>query len=78
MYVCLLPVQGVITHVRVLAIFLQYLDSGHCSALIKTLPGYEDVFASHSRSGVTMEWSVLHVVYVCCLPRSAGTNMHPC
>eukprot|EP00731_Ephydatia_muelleri_P001270 Em0001g1270a len=25
-----------------------YLDSGHCSALIKALPGYEDVFASHS------------------------------
>ncbi|KAL5516228.1 hypothetical protein EMCRGX_G001509 [Ephydatia muelleri] len=25
-----------------------YLASGHCSALIKVLPGYEDVFAAHS------------------------------
>ncbi|KAL5509483.1 hypothetical protein EMCRGX_G004870 [Ephydatia muelleri] len=26
----------------------QFLSSGHCSALIKVLPGYEDVFTSHS------------------------------
>lgn len=26
------------------------MNKGHCSALIKILPGYENVYAAHSRS----------------------------
>jgi len=29
--------------------FLQLLQNGHCSVLIKALPGFENIFASHSR-----------------------------
>ena len=31
-----------------LLLYMQF-NKGHCSALIKILPGYENIYASHSR-----------------------------
>ena len=51
----------------------QYLNSGHCSALVKALPGYEDVFASHSR--YCLQYEVCVVWHEGCGTRGVGYSM---
>jgi hypothetical protein len=44
------------------------MHRGHCSALIKVLPGYEDIYAAHSRLVHFFKCQVhvcrLHILYM--------------
>ena len=46
------------------------MHKGHCSGLIKVLPGYENVYAAHSRLVHFFKYMYTMYVYHICMSRS--------